>query len=213
MAETKRQERRPLTQAFVLGAERLAREEAAKQPKPPKPPRPLTARQQRELEAEQLGVSTKDLKERDKPHAVRDPAVLEKVLNALQLRKGGASYRNIGKTIGVNEVTARNYVVEEMRRLSAEIQEEVVEHRQLQLERVNDMIMAYWPRRADPKYGAMIASLMQRQDQLLGMEAQKIDLNVTKSEFAHYSTEELEEFLAKKTAAFTKHKKLSEREE
>ena len=157
-----------------------------------------------EREMFMLGVSKKDLKERGKPHAVKDPAVLEKILNALQLRKGGASYRNIGKTIGTSETTARTYVVEEMRRLTTEIQEEAVEHRQMQLERLNDMLMSYWPRRADPKFGAMIANLMQRQDQLLGIEAQKIDLNVTKSEFAHLSTEELEAFLAKKTAAFTK---------
>lgn len=136
--------------------------------------------------------------------ARRDPAVLEKVLNAVMLRKAGGTYLQIGKNLGIGEDTARKYVVEEMNRLTDDIQEAAKEHRQLQLERLNEMIMGYWPRRTDPKFGAMILSLMSKQDHLLGIASEKIDLTVTQNEFEKMSDLDLDEFLEKKMAAMKK---------
>ena len=137
-------------------------------------------------------------------HAVRDPEVLDRILNCIQLRKGGASYRNIAANLGTTERIARDYVVEEMQRLTEEIQEAAKEHRQLQLERLNELILGYWPRRTDPKYGGMILALMQKQDALLGIVSEKIDLKVTQSEFAAMPQEELDNFLNVRMKAITK---------
>ncbi len=134
----------------------------------------------------------------------KEPDVLRQVIQSIQLRKGGASYRNIGQNLGISEKTAAKYVKEEMERLTEEVQEAARAHRQLQLERLNEMMLGYWPRRGDPKYGAMIMACMAKQDQLLGIAAEKIDLTVTQNDFEKMSNDDLDKFLAQKMAALKK---------
>jgi predicted transcriptional regulator len=141
-------------------------------------------------------------------HAVRSPEVLEKVLQAVMLRKAGATYTNIAKNIGVDESTANRYVLDEMRRLNEEIQEGVKEHRQMQLERLNDMLLGYWPRRADPKFGGMILACMNKMDNLLGIVSEKIDLNIAQTTVEKLSEAELDKFLASKMSALQAPKKI-----
>lgn len=135
------------------------------------------------------------------PVRLQDTDVLREVLQAIQLRKGGATYRNIAQNLGIAEGVARNHVVTEMERLKKEIQEEAHHHLQLQLERLNEMLLAYWPRRQDPRYGGMILAVMQKMDNLLGVGAEKIDLKVTSNEFEKMPQEELDNFIKKHMGA------------
>lgn len=147
----------------------------------------------------------------DKIKAAADAKVeaMHRVLNCLQLRKGGASYRNIAQNLNISEVTARKNVVDEMRRITEDVQEAAKEHRQLQLERLNELLLAYWPRRSDPRVGALIMGVMAKQDALLGIVAEKIDLTVYQNEFEKMPTDALEAFLAKKMAALESPAKIS----
>ena len=129
---------------------------------------------------------------------------LEETLRCIQLRKGGASYSDIARAIGVTEYQARTNVVEEMKRLNTDIQEEALEHRQLQLERINAMILDYWPRKNNVREGAMILALMNKQDDLLGIIAQNINLKVNPSTIQKMSDAELDAFLARNANALQK---------
>ena len=120
---------------------------------------------------------------------------------AVTLRKSGMTYQEIGDTIGQTKQTAFNLVASAMREMQDGLQEAVTEHRQLQMERLNSMLVGYWPRRHDPKYGAMILGIMQRQDQLLGMVVEKVELNVRQERLTKMSDEELDAYLAEKTGA------------
>lgn len=142
-------------------------------------------------------------------HAVKSPETLERILQCFQLRKGGASYRNIAQNLHIAESDACNYVLDEMRRLNEQVQEAALEHRQMQLERLNDMLMSYWPRRADTKFGQMILNLMNKMDSLLGIESQKIDLTVKKNEYESLTPEELDNFLMSRLHALEKPKPIN----
>jgi hypothetical protein len=134
----------------------------------------------------------------------KEIAGLEDTLKCIQLRKGGASYSDIARAIGVTEYQARTNVVEEMKRLNTDIQEEALEHRQLQLERINAMILDYWPKKSNVREGAMILALMNKQDDLLGIIAQNINLKVTPSTIQKMSDADLDEFLRRNVEALQK---------
>jgi hypothetical protein len=91
-----------------------------------------------------------------------------------------------------------------MKRLNTDIQEEALEHRQLQLERINAMILDYWPKKSNVREGAMILALMNKQDDLLGIIAQNINLKVTPSTIQKMSDADLDEFLRRNVEALQK---------
>jgi transposase-like protein len=129
---------------------------------------------------------------------------LEETLTCIRLRSGGASYSDIARTIGISESQARTNVVEEMKRLNTDIQEEALEHRQLQLERINAMILDYWPKKSNVREGAMILALMNKQDDLLGIIAQNINLRVNPSTIQKMTDVELDDFLKRNVDALQK---------
>lgn len=129
--------------------------------------------------------------------ATLNPDKLREVLSSLALRKGGAAYHIIAQNLGITEATAQKNVTSEMRRLRERIREESLDHLQLQLERLNELLMSYWPRRADPKFGAMILSVMNKMDALLGIQSEKIDLRVEKSALEQLPEDALDGFLSK----------------
>jgi Homeodomain-like domain len=63
-------------------------------------------------------------------------------LQALQLRASGATYRQIGEVLGIDKMTAWRLVQEES---AKEIQESAREVLQLELQRLDRLLMAVWP--------------------------------------------------------------------
>ena len=125
-----------------------------------------------------------------------DPRVAENVATAVMLRKAGTAYKKIAEHIGVSETMAYEYVQIEMRRLNKFIHEEISEYRRLQMARLEEMLMSYWARRADPKFGVMILATMNKMDALSGIATEKIDVNLTQSTIEKMQESDLDKFIA-----------------
>lgn len=117
--------------------------------------------------------------------AAEKGAILQRQLQALDMRKRGLSFRAIGEKLGVTHVTAYNDVMKELSRLAKERDDSLEELRQLELERLDMLIIALEPmaRVGDP--GAVNAFLkcMERRAKYLGLDAAdklQIDVDVSK---------------------------------
>lgn len=92
---------------------------------------------------------------------------------ALQLRQAGASYRAIADKLGVSLGQAHSYVSEALAALAAENRDKTVELRQLELERLDRMMLAIWPLvvRGDLKSMNTALKIVAQRAKLLGLEA------------------------------------------
>ena len=76
--------------------------------------------------------------------SVRRIRTTEKTLKALELRKRGMSYTQIGKTLGCARNTACRYVLSELENLAERCREEAAHVRDLELQRLDDLyLIAY----------------------------------------------------------------------
>jgi hypothetical protein len=69
----------------------------------------------------------------------------ERRTQALELRKGGATYARIGAALGVSEQRAHRIVTQELARLNARRAEEASAVTRLEQERLNALLAAVWP--------------------------------------------------------------------
>jgi len=76
--------------------------------------------------------------------SVRRIRSTEKTLKALELRKRGLNYTQIGKKLGCSRSTACRYVLSELENLADKCREEAVHVRDLELQRLDDLyLIAY----------------------------------------------------------------------
>lgn len=99
---------------------------------------------------------------------------LERHSQALELRKAGATYQQIGDAMGVNLETARRWVKQAMEGLIREPAEEL---RQLQMERLNTMLMVIWQEVRQGNLPAIDRALRIMGDQraLMGLDQVKVE--------------------------------------
>jgi DNA-binding CsgD family transcriptional regulator len=129
-------------------------------------------------------------------HRSHDPEYTKRVYQVMLLRKGGASYASIAHSLGCSEREAAAIVRREMDRVYAHIQEQASSHRQLQLERLNDMLLAQWAGRNDPRRAATLLAIMDRMDHLLGIASERLEVvDPRKNPFDSKPTEEIDAFL------------------
>ena len=97
----------------------------------------------------------------------------ERRIQALDLRKAGATYQQIGRQLGYSEQRAHQIVTSELQRLNTERSEAATEVRRLELERLDAMLLGAWPRgkSGDPKMGQFCLAIMDRRARLLGLDA------------------------------------------
>lgn len=104
----------------------------------------------------------------------------QKQRQALELRKAGASYHDIAQAVGYKDQSGARKAV--IRAFGEVIQEPVTELRNMQVERLNHMLMTLWPKVQQGDESAIRTSLavMDKMDRLQGTEAaQTMDVNVT----------------------------------
>lgn len=70
----------------------------------------------------------------------------EREVQALELRKEGASYRTIGRTLGISTTTAFNAVMRVLNRFAAQSAEHTRELRQLEVERLDVAMLKVMPK-------------------------------------------------------------------
>lgn len=107
--------------------------------------------------------------------------ILERQLQALELRKAGLSYRKIASKLGISHVQAINDVNGELKRLASLRTDSAEELRQLELERLDvalEGVMQY-VKAGSPAHVAAMVRLMEQRAKLLGLYApEKHDVNI-----------------------------------
>ena len=97
-------------------------------------------------------------------------ASAERVARALELRKAGNKFADIGKDLGITPQGAHKLVMEGLRNTVAEPAQEL---RVLEFERLDHMLSAIWPKatEGDLQAQAGVLRLMERRARLLGIDA------------------------------------------
>ena len=97
-------------------------------------------------------------------------------IQALDLRLAGASYRQIGDTLGVSHVQAIRDVATMIKEYATEPADQV---RKAEAARLDKLMLAHWPQaiKGDVRATTMVLQIMDRRARLLGLNApQKIDI-------------------------------------
>jgi hypothetical protein len=97
----------------------------------------------------------------------------ERRTRALELRKQGLSYREIGRELGISEQRAHRVITAELARLNAKRAEQAAEVTRLELERLDSMWAGVWEK-AKAGDGPAIdraLAIMGRRAKLLGLDA------------------------------------------
>src|SRR5215211_7434864 len=106
-------------------------------------------------------------------------AAAERQAKALALRKGGVTYEQIADAVGYASASgAHKAVLSALRRMVAEPAEEL---RQLELTRLDALLVALWPAASRGTLGAVdrVLKVMERRAAYLGLDApKKIDVSL-----------------------------------
>lgn len=100
---------------------------------------------------------------------------------ALDMRKSGSSFREIGEALGITEMGASKAVRRALKRINDGIAENVEEVRRLEVERLDRMLLAMDQKVAKGDLGAIETALKlsKRRSELLGCDApKKMDVDV-----------------------------------
>jgi hypothetical protein len=97
----------------------------------------------------------------------------ERRVQALDLRIRGLSFRRIGEKLGISHTAAHKAVERALSDLAKLEGEKAEVQRQLDLERVNKIILSLWPKKGDPKAAAALLKAMERRAKLLGLDMPK----------------------------------------
>ena len=106
--------------------------------------------------------------------SVRRIRTTEKTLKALELRKRGLNYTQIGEKLGCARSTACRYVLSELENLADKCREEAVHVRDLELQRLDDLYLVAYRAIIDGYDLAGIdrcLRIMERRAKLLGLDA------------------------------------------
>ena len=112
--------------------------------------------------------------------SVRRIRTTEKTLRALELRKRGLNYTQIGKKLGCHRSTACRYVLSELENLADKCREEAAHVRDLELQRLDALYLVAYAEVEEGNVPAIDRCLriMERRAKLLGLDAaQKVDVN------------------------------------
>lgn len=111
--------------------------------------------------------------------SVRRIRTTEKTLKALELRKRGMNYTQIGEKLGCARNTACRYVLSELENLADKCREEAVHVRDLELHRLDALYLKAWEAVEGGDLPAIDRCLrvQERRAKLLGLDAaQKVDV-------------------------------------
>ena len=117
----------------------------------------------------------------------------EREEQALQLRIAGLTYRCIGEEMGISESGAYKAVARALRRLNERIAESAEELRRIEMERLNALHLAFWPRaeKGDEKAADRILRIGAAIRALWGLDAARTQQNLN-LDLSQLTNEQLE---------------------
>jgi hypothetical protein len=94
---------------------------------------------------------------------------------ALELRKGGLTFRQIGERMGFSEQRAHRLVTEELQRLNADRAEAAAEVTRLECERLDALLAAVWPEAQGGNLSAIdrVLAILARRAKMLGIDGEQ----------------------------------------
>lgn len=95
----------------------------------------------------------------------------QKMLTALDLRAGGATYDQIAKALTVSRTTAWKLVSAAIGELNEQVHESAEKVRSMELYRLDKLRMGLWPRRADPRVCDSLLRISERVARLHGLDS------------------------------------------
>lgn len=108
-------------------------------------------------------------------------AILQRQLLALELRKSGFTYREIGEKLNISHVQAYKDVNEELKRLAELRADSADELRQLELEKLDKLEknLMHWADAGSVEATKALIKIQERRSKLLGLDApEKKDVNI-----------------------------------
>ncbi|MCP4099159.1 MAG: hypothetical protein GY748_23295 [Planctomycetaceae bacterium] len=92
---------------------------------------------------------------------------------SLELRKAGASYRSIGRQLGISAPQAHRDVAKSIAELKKLGEENAQAVRELEVQRLDAMLLGLWPQARTGHQGSVdrVLRIMQRRASLLGLDA------------------------------------------
>lgn len=100
----------------------------------------------------------------------QDADIESKKATALELRIAGASYRAIARQMGIGKTTAQEYVIGALEEIREQNREAAEELKRIELERLDSLLVALWPKRANPRTADTILRVSERRARLLGLD-------------------------------------------
>jgi hypothetical protein len=95
----------------------------------------------------------------------------DKIVKALGLRTGGASYSSIGDVLGISKTRAYELVMEGLEQIEKQTHETAEKVRGLELGRLDGIILSHWQTRGNWKSAEVIIRAGERRAKLLGLDA------------------------------------------
>jgi hypothetical protein len=110
------------------------------------------------------------------PHSRSSPTrvqAAERRSKALELRKSGLTFAQIGRALGCSEQRAHKVVTEELGRLNSQRAEQAAEVTRLELQRLDDLLLGLWDsaKAGDLQAVDRALKIMERRARLLGIDA------------------------------------------
>ena len=101
----------------------------------------------------------------------RAPAQLERHIQALELRKQGKTYVAIGRELGISSSRACRLVKHTFALMKGKREELVDDVTRLELQRLDALVEALWPNRADPQVANALIRVTETRAKLLALFA------------------------------------------
>lgn len=98
---------------------------------------------------------------------------MEFMQKCLALRIEGYDYNRMAATMGSDYTSCRKAVKEALAQSVTEMADEV---RAIEMQRLDEMLMAHWPERGEPRHADVIMKLMDRRSKYLGLDVPQTDL-------------------------------------
>lgn len=109
--------------------------------------------------------------QRQRQTSPRRVTARERELQAIELRKAGLSYRQIGEALGISHVAAGKAIKRALQKCFEQTREETAELRNLELERLDELNLAFWGKAmaGDTQAGKLILRVIEQRARLLGL--------------------------------------------
>jgi len=123
--------------------------------------------------------------------------IQENIAEAVELRKAGATYEQIGQRLGLSRSRAHQLVQEGLEVIREQIKIDANLVMALELDRLDAMLLSLWKDKKNPRVADTILRIMERKHKLQGLEAPTrieatgVISTVENNPYANWNTEDL----------------------